>query len=132
MVGDCLLVHFYEPNLNLPPYLVAADTEMTQVNVHTNNKLQVVTIQRPHLNSDDNLSATVTLNKLDFVFQEYPYHLIKLKDTKRLQTLLCDFKVIDRLYDVDFSDKLLKYWKTVGSLYTNQLKVNIIIKVCKC
>ena len=47
------------------------------------------------------------------ILQEYPYHLLQLKDTTRLEEFLGDFKVFDKLYDRDYSPKLILYWKEV-------------------
>jgi hypothetical protein len=41
--------------------------------------------------------------------------LLRLKDHKRLEQLLCEWPAIDRLYDQDFSGKLLKYWNAVST-----------------
>ena len=47
------------------------------------------------------------------ILQEYPYNLLQLKDTTRLEEFLGDFKVFDKLYDRDYSPKLILYWKEV-------------------
>ena len=45
--------------------------------------------------------------------EEYPYHLVKIKDKKRLEAFLCEWSTVDELYDMEFSRMLLHYWPEV-------------------
>lgn len=47
------------------------------------------------------------------VFQEYPHHLMYLKDLKRLEEFLGDWKVFDLLFFREYSPKLMLYWREV-------------------
>ncbi|XP_022100079.1 telomerase protein component 1-like [Acanthaster planci] len=42
--------------------------------------------------------------------EELPFHLIKIKDTRRLREFLCNWEAFDFLYEESFSKKLMKYW----------------------
>ena len=53
--------------------------------------------------------------KHDDLLQEYPHHLIMLKDQKRLETFLCDWRAIDRLYEFELSQRLIKLWNKVSA-----------------
>ncbi|ESO94433.1 hypothetical protein LOTGIDRAFT_232289 [Lottia gigantea] len=67
-------------------------------------------------------------NKIDRIVEEYPYHLVELKDKYRLAQCLCDWKVFDKLYNEEFSSVLLAHWRAVGptsemlSHYERELK----------
>ncbi|XP_077863332.1 telomerase protein component 1-like, partial [Saccoglossus kowalevskii] len=55
------------------------------------------------------------LNKnIDRKLEEYPHHLIKIKDTERLKVFLTNWKTFDKLYDEEFSSKLLFFWRMAG------------------
>ncbi|XP_071502709.1 telomerase protein component 1-like [Diadema antillarum] len=58
-----------------------------------------------------------TVPNLDRKCEEYPYQLIKMGDTKRLTECLCEWDIINRLYDTDYSSQLLTYWRKVDEKY---------------
>nr|XP_054769175.1 telomerase protein component 1-like [Lytechinus pictus] len=49
--------------------------------------------------------------------EEYPYQLIKLGDKKRLTECICDWDMIEGLYDEDYSSQLLSYWRKMDEKY---------------
>ena len=51
--------------------------------------------------------------KVSIFFQEYPTHLIALKDETRMAAFLADWEIFDLLYNDDYSSKLLYLWRTV-------------------
>ena len=59
------------------------------------------------------LERTLTCITIDCNFQEYPFHLMAIKDNKRLEAFIAEWPTLDRLYDREFSGKLLKYWREV-------------------
>ncbi|XP_077982009.1 telomerase protein component 1-like [Glandiceps talaboti] len=51
---------------------------------------------------------------LDRKLEEYPHHLIKINDTKRLKEFLTQWPAFDKLYNEEYSSKLLAYWRKAG------------------
>ena len=46
-------------------------------------------------------------------WQELPIHLIAIKNRAKLETFLMDWDVMNELFDMDYSFRLLKYWRQV-------------------
>ncbi len=46
--------------------------------------------------------------------QEYLFHLCKTEDHGRLIRCLCDWQVVDKLYNEEYSSQLLSYWRMVS------------------
>ncbi|XP_070563916.1 TPR repeat-containing protein DDB_G0287407-like [Ptychodera flava] len=51
---------------------------------------------------------------LDRKLEEYPQHLIKINDTKRLKEFLTEWRIFDKLYHEEYSSKLLAFWRKAG------------------
>ena len=55
-------------------------------------------------------------DNFDRKVEEYGFHLLKLQDSRRMEEFLGDWRTFDRLYDRDFSPKLLHYWREVRNI----------------
>ncbi|XP_030853082.1 TPR repeat-containing protein DDB_G0287407-like [Strongylocentrotus purpuratus] len=53
------------------------------------------------------------VSNLERKVEEYPYQLRKLGDKERLIEFLCDWDMIEGLYNEDYSSQLLSYWRRV-------------------
>ena len=49
------------------------------------------------------------------VSQEYPHHLVQLKDVKRMEQFLDNWQTFDRLFEKEHSKRMLKYWQLVSA-----------------
>ncbi|XP_030843348.1 telomerase protein component 1 [Strongylocentrotus purpuratus] len=57
------------------------------------------------------------VSNLERKVEEYPYQLIKLGDKKRLTECICDWDMIEGLYNEDYSSQLLSYWRKMDEKY---------------
>ena len=63
-----------------------------------------------------------------FKFQEYPHHLVKINDKKRLIEFLKDWDVFHHYYIEAFSGELLALWRQVRLLiYINKAFVRLFV-----
>ncbi|XP_013383728.1 NACHT and WD repeat domain-containing protein 2 [Lingula anatina] len=60
------------------------------------------------------------LDNIERKEEELPFHLIELGDTNRLEKVLLDWAMFDRLYREDWSAQLHTYWRQVGD--TDRMK----------
>ncbi|XP_071945133.1 TPR repeat-containing protein DDB_G0287407-like [Antedon mediterranea] len=51
---------------------------------------------------------------MDRKVEEYPYHLVKIKDTVRLAKCLTEWPIFDQLFNNKYSSQLLAYWRQAG------------------
>eukprot|EP00057_Strongylocentrotus_purpuratus_P015568 XP_011670042.1 PREDICTED: TPR repeat-containing protein DDB_G0287407-like [Strongylocentrotus purpuratus] len=57
------------------------------------------------------------VSNLERKVEEYPYQLRKLGDKERLTECLCDWDMIEGLYNEDYSSQLLSYWRRMDEKY---------------